>query len=301
MAMSTGWNAKRHDDARGAVEEILNFGIDNIEAGYSMQPSQLDELAGLLPEGNIKVISIHNFCPIPPDHKCNWGDDFLLSSPNEELRKKGIRSTLQTIAWAQKLKAKIVVMHLGIVEMDRGLYNSIKQAIADGREGEPAFRLAIEEMKEERDRLIKPHFDAVRRTLDDIAARLPKGIVLGLENRYEYSSIPNIREMETLLNEYGGLVGYWHDTGHAFVQETMGFYEKDEYIKTLHHRLIGLHIHDSLKISDHRAPGYGEIDFASLLKPYLKDEIIKVLEFHPRVTPAEAAKGIEFLRMKDII
>ncbi len=120
VAMSTGWNAKRHDNASGIVEEIRGLGIDYLEAGYSLNFRQLNELLELLPQGGFKVNSIHNFCPIPAGHTRGWGDDFLLSSRDEEKRQNGVEATRRTIEWAERLGAQVVVMHLGHVEMDAG-------------------------------------------------------------------------------------------------------------------------------------------------------------------------------------
>ncbi|MGE5549341.1 MAG: sugar phosphate isomerase/epimerase family protein [Bacteroidota bacterium] len=301
VSMSTGWNAKRHARAETMVEEIMGLGIDIIEAGYAMRPEQLAELAALLPRGRFRVNSVHNFCPTPPEHKCNWGDDYLLSSPDEDKRRSGIQAVLQTVAWAKELHARVIVVHLGQVEMDRGFYQTIKQLLGEGRRGSEAHRAAVEGLREERARLAGPFFDAARRTLDELLPALPPGIILGIESRYEHFALPNLEEMELLLREYGPALGYWHDIGHAHVQEYMGFYEQDEYIRTLHHGLVGMHIHDALGISDHRAPGYGEIDFERSVKPYLRDEVLKVLEFHPRVPYEEAVQGIQRLRKMGII
>ena len=301
VAMSTSWNAKRHADAKGVVEEILGLGIKHLEVGYLMGLTQLDELCELLPAGHVQVVSIHNFCPVPPEHKCSWGDDFLLSSSDEEKRKLGVQSTLQTTEWARRLGAQAVVMHLGEVSVDKGIFKTIKQSVANGNADQPTLKSLVVEAKKERDRLAPPHLEAVKKSLDDILAQLPSGLVLGLESRSDYYQIPNLSEAQQLLEEYGDSVGYWHDVGHAYMQEIMGFYEPDEYIKTLHRQLIGWHIHDSLRVSDHRAPGAGAIDFDASVKPYLKDGALQVLEFHPRIARTEAAQGIEFLRTKNII
>jgi len=301
VAMSTSWNAKRHADAKGAVEEILGLGIIHLEAGYLMGLTQLNELCDLVPTGRVQVVSIHNFCPVPPGHQRSWGDDDLLSNPDEEKRKRGVQSTLQTIEWARRLGAQVVVMHLGEVGVDKGIFKTIKQSVANGNTDQHALKSLVAEAKKERDRLAPPHLEAAKKSLDDILAQLPLSLTLGLECRSDYYQIPNVSEAQQLLEEYGGLVGYWHDVGHAYMQEVMGFYEPDEYIKVLHCRLIGWHIHDSLRVSDHRAPGTGEIDFDASVKPYLKDGALQVLEFHPRVTRAEAVQGIEFLKTKNII
>jgi sugar phosphate isomerase/epimerase len=255
----------------------------------------------LLPHGKRRVISIHNFCPVPPEHKCSWGDDYLLSSPEEAKRTLGVQSTLQTIEWAKRLGASVVVMHLGEVEVDKAIFKTIKQSVANGSADQHALAMLVAVARKERDRRAPRHLDAARKSLDDILAQLPSGIILGLECRSDYYQIPNVSEAQQLLAEYGDAVGYWHDVGHAHMQEIMGFYKPDEYIRTLHDRLIGWHIHDSLRVSDHRAPGDGEIDFNASVKPYLKDDALKVLEFHPRMTRTEAARGIELLQAMNII
>ncbi len=301
LAMSTAWNAKRHERAKDIVHEILGLGIDKLEAGYLLNEQQLRELADLLDQGGFEVVSIHNFCPIPAQHSCAWGDDALLSSPDEEKRKEGIAATLTTLAWAERLGARVVVMHLGEITMDKASYQAAKQMVADEHRHSVALRRAVAATKREREARAAPHLAAIRRSLEAICARLPKGVVLGLENRYDYVSIPNLHEMQHLLAEYGAAVGYWHDVGHAHMQEFMGFYERGAYMRTLGERLVGAHIHDAAGASDHRPPGQGEIDFASLVQPLMADAVLRVLEFHPRVTRDEAAAGIEFLHARGIL
>ncbi len=299
LAMSTGWNSKRHADAQGIVEEILGLGIDQIEAGYALTLSQLEGLVQLLPR--VHVVSIHNFCPKPTTHTREWGDDFLLSSLDEDKRKSGVQAALQTFEWAKRLRARVMVMHLGQVEMDKTTCKAIKQQVSEGNADAHALAKAVAEVKESRARLAPRHLQAVRRSLDDILSKTRGEIIFGFENRSDYYEIPNIEEMEQLLVEYGNAVGYWHDVGHAFMQEIMGWYAPDEHIRTLHRRLVGLHIHDSLRVSDHRAPGYGEIAFESSLKPYARDGVLQVLELHSRTTREEAVSGIELLKMRQII
>ena len=61
-------------------------------------------------------------------------------------------------------------------------------------------------------------------------------------------------------------------------------------------RLLGFHIHDvDYPGRDHRPPGTGTIDFASL-KPMVKPEHIKVFEFSPSLSPEEATAGVAFIK-----
>ncbi len=298
LAMSTGWNSKRQVEARDIVDEILSLGIEYIEAGYSLTLRQLEGLLECLPR--VRVVSVHNFCPIPASHKRSWGDDFLLSSLDEEKRAIGVATTCETMEWAKRLGATVMVLHLGQVEMDKTACKLIKQWIGEGNPDAAVIAAKVKEARGTRAQLAQRHMEAVRRSVDDILSKTRGAIVLGFENRSDYYEIPNVEEMEQLLSTYGSAVGYWHDVGHAFMQEIMGFYPLNEHIRALSHRLVGTHIHDSLRMSDHRAPGYGEIDFASSLQPYLRNGVLQVLELHPRTTREEAESGIEFLRKREI-
>lgn len=299
LAMSTGWNSKRQADARAIVDEILSLGIKCIEAGYSLTYRQLEGLLASLPR--VRVVSVHNYCPIPTSHKCSWGDDYLLSSLDEEKRAAGVATTCETIEWAKRLGARVVVMHLGQVEMDKTPCRLIRQWISEGTLDATAVAAKVQGAREARAQLSPRHMEAVKRSIDDILSQTRGAVVLGFENRSDYNEIPNLEEMEQLLSAYGSAVGYWHDVGHAFMQEIMGFYPPNEHIRSLSNRLVGTHIHDSLRVSDHRAPGYGEIDFESSLQPYLRDAVLQVLELHPRTTFQEAQSGIEFLRKRRIV
>lgn len=300
VAMSTGWNSKRHVEAKDIIDEIVGLGINGLEAGYTLTMSQLEGLVALLPQHKVQVTSVHNFCPKPASHKRAWGDDFILSSLDEEKRRPGVEATLETLEWARKLGARIVVMHLGQVDLDKSIFAAIKQASNDGRPAQDLEPL-VKEAKWLRASLADRHLDAVRRSLEEIVARLPDGIILGLESRSDHHEIPNLAEMQQLLSEFGDAVGYWHDVGHTYMQESQGYYAKDEYVKTLCRRMVGLHIHDAVGTSDHRAPGDGEIDYAASVKPYLREGMALVLELHPRVTPEEAARGIKHLQSKRIL
>ena len=294
LAMSTTWNSRRQENVPEMLYEISQLGLHCIEAGYKLTPAQIGQLVDLQSEIEFRTVSVHNFCPIPVGHECGWGDDFLLSSPDEEMRKSGVNAVLQTISLAEKLGAGVVVIHLGKVEAGREQHIRLKQLAAAGCRNTTEFIENVNEMKAQRNSKAGVYFDAARRTLDDLLPKLPKGIFLGLENRYEFYSIPIIPEMERLLKEYGKGIGYWHDMGHAHVQEFMGFCETGEHLAKLGTRLAGMHIHDAIGISDHMPPGSGEIDFGSII-PYINMDIPKVLELHPRVTWEEAKKGVEFL------
>jgi sugar phosphate isomerase/epimerase len=61
-------------------------------------------------------------------------------------------------------------------------------------------------------------------------------------------------------------------------------------------RLYGFHVHDvEFPGRDHRPPGSGMIDFASL-KQVVKPEHLKVFEFSPSLTTEQAKSGVAHIK-----
>ena len=123
-----------------------------------------------------------------------------------------------------------------------------------------------------------------------------QGVLLGLENRYHYHELPGLDDFRLIFDHFKGApIGYWHDTGHAHANETLGLIASDSLLLSYAHQLIGVHLHDAIGIDDHIPPGSGEIDFAAL-KPFLKADTIKVIELKPGIETSEVKAGIKFVR-----
>jgi sugar phosphate isomerase/epimerase len=125
--------------------------------------------------------------------------------------------------------------------------------------------------------------------------------MLGLENRVYFREIPNINEMAELLNRVeGSLVGYWHDVGHAEVQQRLGFTPHEEWLIKFGGRMIGIHLHDVNGVSDHRVPGRGDVDWGMIAK-YLPQEAIRTCEINQRNEEELVKEAIPFLRKVEIL
>jgi sugar phosphate isomerase/epimerase len=85
--------------------------------------------------------------------------------------------------------------------------------------------------------------------------------------------------------------GYWHDTGHARIKETMGALDHRTHLEKNAARLIGFHLHDvSAKGKDHQPIGGGQIDF-EMVSEFWRPEHLLTLELSPRVTPEDVASS----------
>ncbi|MBW1983013.1 MAG: TIM barrel protein, partial [Deltaproteobacteria bacterium] len=128
-----------------------------------------------------------------------------------------------------------------------------------------------------------------------------KGIVLGLENRVNYHEIPSLEEMEYFLTAFEGRpIGYWHDLGHAEIQDRLGFCSHNEWLSWFSSRMIGVHLHDVRGIDDHYAPGTGDLDW-DLLARSIPGHALKVCELANWNAPENVAEAVTFLKNKGIV
>ena len=108
--------------------------------------------------------------------------------------------------------------------------------------------------------------------------------------------MPNFEEIGHILARFhGGNLRYWHDVGHARVQERLGFIRQRDLLEAYSDMLIGIHLHDVLGVDDHFAPGQGETNYKEL-KPFLNPSHLKIFEVHPKVDRDHLLEGIRFIK-----
>jgi len=110
----------------------------------------------------------------------------------------------------------------------------------------------------------------------------------------------NEREEAVSFAVEGGLVGYWHDVGHAEVNQRLGFTPHEEWLSRFGDRMIGIHLHDVLGIRDHRPPGKGDVNW-NMVAEYVPQEALKVCEI-AEWNEAEQIRGVvDFLQKQGIL
>ncbi len=275
VSLSTMWAKGRFDHMAGFVAKAEALGFTHVEANASVSPLMLGELIEIA----VPISSIHSPCPAALSSRGTPVSSLSLSSLDESERIEAISFTKQTIDLASSVSARAVVLHMGEVPLDRSLQDRLHRLYTERQAQTKEYGQAKEELVYRRTSRVPPYLDAARRSLRELSEYgRQKGIMLGLETRFHLHEIPNMDEMAELLNEVPGHpVGYWHDVGHAEVQQRLGFGSHEEWLSRFKHRMIGIHLHAVLGISDHHAPGKGDMDWQMVAK-YLPPGIVKVCE-----------------------
>jgi sugar phosphate isomerase/epimerase len=297
LALSTSWKSNQLNSATAWFDLLENFNITGLELDYRIDEALYKQIRDALKQSRLRVVSVHNFFPIPavrPDSG-GGGDLFLLSHPDPEERKQAIEWTSRSIEHAHILGAQAVVLHCGYVDM-RPELDRLYHYHTTNQINSPEAQVFIHKKLSEREQLKPKHIESLCYSLDYLGhVADKKGILLGLENRYHYHELPGIKELEVLLEKLKGApIGYWHDTGHAHANETLTLLSPQALLDKFSHRLIGIHLHDAKGLEDHLTPGKGEIEFDGL-KPYIKSDTVLVMELKPGTPDREVAEGIEYL------
>ena len=281
------------------LREIRELGFEHAELSHGTRISLLPGILEAVEAGEMKISSLHNFCPLPMGINYAAPNLYQFSSQRARERELAQRYTLKTIELAARVKAPVVVLHLGSIEM-KDYTKKLLQLAARGEKESAKYQKLCSELAEKREAKKEPFVERTKELLKKILPEAEsRGIKLGVENRQALEELPLDSDFQFLFRELASpnLV-YWHDTGHAQIKDNLGFIHHTMHLESLRERLFGFHVHDvEFPGRDHCAPGSGTIDFAALA-PLVKKEHVKVFEFSPEVALDAAKRGVE--RVKEM-
>ena len=296
-SLSTCWNSHRHTDGRAMLREIRDLGFDYAELSHGIRISLLPGILEAVDAGDIRISTLHNFCPLPIGVNQANPNLFRFSSLDSRERENAWRYSLKTIEMAQRLQAALVVLHLGSIDM-KDYTDKLIEMLGAGQQHTPKYEKLCAEVIDKREQKKERHIQLANEMLARLAAEADaRGIKLGVENREALEEIPLESDFTLFLKEFNApTICYWHDTGHAQIKENLGFIHHGMHLGSLSDRLAGFHVHDvQFPGRDHCPPGSGMIDFAAL-KPMVKPEHIKVFEFGLGVAVEDVKRGVEHLK-----
>jgi len=279
------------------LEEIRALGFEYAELSHGIRISLLPGILDAVDSGLIKISSVHNFCPLPMGIDRPAPNVFQFSAENPRERENAFKHTVKTIETAARLKAPLVVLHMGSVDM-KDYTDKLIDLLEAGKKETPKFEKLREEVITKRakkqDYFVKASYEMLHRLIPEAEKH---GVLLGIENREALEEIPFDEELEYFFRDLDSpVVRYWHDTGHAQIKANLGFLDHVLHIDALEPRLAGFHIHDvEFPGRDHQQPGTGCVDFAAL-KRFVRPDHIKVFEFSPNMETPQVVAGVAHIK-----
>ena len=281
LGISTVWNYHPDIDMFMWLISVKDLGLNAIEIDYRVTREQIKIIDSVKWDLGIKVVSVHNFCPGPDNgettrHPSNF---YRLTSLDEHERLLAVKWTKNTIDTAVNVGASTVVVHAGTIDFEDGrchqLFSLHRHGSAQVREYNDEFARVLgarQEMK-------GPYIEAAVKSFKDVVSYAEdKGIKIGLETRYYPIEIPNFEEIGQFLDMFGKQgMGYWHDVGHAEINERLGITNHVDLLDTYKARMIGMHVHGVEVMRDHIAPFAGDMDLEKIL-PFMKKDIPYIIE-----------------------
>jgi sugar phosphate isomerase/epimerase len=298
-SFSTCWNSHRHTDGRAMLREIRDLGFEYAELSHGIRISLVPGILEAVDADDIKISSLHNFCPLPIGINQASPNLYEFSAESPRDRELALKYTFKTLEFAARVKAGVVVLHLGSIEM-KDYTGKLGDMLERGpkEKDSPKFARLAAEAKKVREAKKEAFFSRVKESLRAILPEAEKrNLKLACENREALEELPLDGDYESFLKEFPSPnIIYWHDTGHAQIKENLGFIQHKSFLETQSSRLGGFHIHDVIYPGrDHASPGAGMIDFAAL-KPFVKPHHIKVMELSPSMPVDVVQKGVAYIK-----
>jgi sugar phosphate isomerase/epimerase len=291
VAFSTSWI----DGDISRLEAILPY-IDTLEVGTKGDPAFFSSLEKLVLKSGTPITSIHASAGPHKTSRDPYYTPYFISS-NSSLRNYDIEQVALTAEWATQLGATAVIIHTGKVE-DPALrmdFLGYKETLL--REG---WSTRLEQMKsaivERRKELNKGFLPNLINDLRYLCRSFPK-VIFCIETRVHYYEVPLPDEAQYIFNYVNPTnLGYWHDVGHTYILEKLGFVPQNIWQNLLGAKCVGTHLHDvDPQLNDHLPPGDGLLNFPVLLRQF-GGQILHTLEIHSRHTLESVIRGIERIR-----
>jgi sugar phosphate isomerase/epimerase len=131
LALSASWKAFAYRSGKRLLLDIQKAGFSEVELSFNITRRMLAEIKACYLSLGIKIVSVHNFCPIPGGftRKKALPDCYSIASLDNKQRLLAVAFTKKSIDTACVFGARVVVLHCGRVEVP----DRTKEARASGR------------------------------------------------------------------------------------------------------------------------------------------------------------------------
>lgn len=256
-SFSTCWNIKRHSVGSEMIEEIRDLGFRQVELNYNVTRELLATIEPMIEKGRIGVSSVHNVFPYFADKDYDT-DSVMLGFDDEEKRKRAVQLLIGSMEYADRYGAKAVVVHPGEVPFEYNIDSELKKLYKEYGKDSPEYRLLWRQMSARRDEWSPHYAKRIQESLEEacnVAVRKGWNVAIGIETRSRCYQMPTLQEAKRICDGLAGAPVYlWYDIGHAMMMDRMGLYENVKELQEVKRYIYGVHIHETLELSDHWCP-----------------------------------------------
>ena len=294
LSLSTAWFRSPDLATAGILAEVRRLGFRAME--WAVSAARLDEveMTAAVRAGEVTVTSVHALGGLHGDAPINLqGGD--LGSADSGKRQATVDALCRTIDLARRLGARAVVVHAGGIEGP--LFERCVHMMRHWLEVRlsPTLDRDLADLRQERRQAAPACLDRIVASLEEVLCRAGE-FPLGLETRYVYCQLPLPDELERIWASVGrGCLGYWHDVGHARIQQLFGGVPEMSWLDRFADRLLGVHLHDMNGTRDHRPPGQGDLDLRAVADRVAGLDCLRVVEVAGEFTAADLVAGREHL------
>ena len=289
VSLSTMWAKKNFPLLGDFFLAARRLGITKVELNHQVDSGMLVDVD----LSKIEISSIHEPCPADISVETLKQRDWMISSSMKIAGSRGWQPSGAASSWRRSLSVGTVVVHAGHVSLDTTLGEETAPTFSSWPEG----ILRVPGNKEldagRTSQTFRPSFGS--------SGEKPEGIIglpVGLASAWDWKTGTTISifrrqdEMSVLLALADpDQLGFIYDVGHATVNDRLGFFPNEMWLKRFGGRMLGTHLHDVIGITDHHAPGLGDVDFRKVAG-YLPKQAFRTIEVMSFNTPEQVMAGL---------
>ncbi|MGZ8899545.1 MAG: hypothetical protein ACXW3Z_05565 [Limisphaerales bacterium] len=132
------------------LREIHEMGFEYAELSHGIRISLLPGIFEAVEAGEIKISTLHNFCPLPMGVNHAAPNIFKFTSEDRRERDNAWKHTLKTIETAERVGARLIVLHMGAIEM-KDYTDKLIDMVGAGQKESPKYeKLCMEAIENAR-------------------------------------------------------------------------------------------------------------------------------------------------------
>ena len=297
LGCSASWLGDRSGKAEAVCRMARNLDLGYVKLGPCLHADPAGPASVVYARERIQVAAVQNVYAVDADVDEDPEGD-LLSDPRPVQAERAFARAKKTAAAAKTLGTNRVILHLGVLHDPRledflrvldktgTLENEVSQELRD------RIRKGMELVSE----VQEPWLDRAIRVLHRLLKEEPE-ITFCLENRLYFHQLPGFEALTYIFEDLKSpRLAYWHNTGFAQVQESLGGTEAGLWLDRYAYRLAGVHLQDACGLETHLPPGAGSVDFKGV-RQALPMEVPRIMDLKPETTPEEFRIAIQELKL----